>query len=165
MTYSKKRAESIRILKTIHGDGARGKVKKEYRAWLCMKDRCMNPNNSDYARYGGRGIKICTQWQYSYPTFLIDMGRAPSKKHSLDRINNEGNYEPGNCRWATQKQQVNNRALCILVNMDGDIKTLKEWCSIKGAKYQRVYDRITKLSWPVKKAFALPKYQRKCTDR
>jgi hypothetical protein len=74
-----------------------------------MKQRCNNPTNNHYDNYGGRGIAICERWLNSFPNFLADMGRKPSPELSIDRINNNGNYEPGNCRWATAKEQVRNR--------------------------------------------------------
>jgi hypothetical protein len=79
-----------------------------YATWVEMKQRCSNPNNKNYKDYGGRGIKVCDRWINSFPNFLEDMGERPNK-HSIDRINNDGNYEPSNCRWATDEQQKNNR--------------------------------------------------------
>lgn len=81
----------------------------EYRSWCHMKQRCLNPNSIRYERWGGRGIKICPQWLNSFETFYADVGERPSPIHSIDRINNDGNYEPGNVRWATHKEQRNNR--------------------------------------------------------
>jgi hypothetical protein len=81
----------------------------EYRTWLGMKTRCFNPRVKEYPRYGGRGIGMCERWRVSFPNFLSDMGFRPSAKHSIDRFpDNNGNYEPGNCRWATAKQQQSN---------------------------------------------------------
>lgn len=80
----------------------------EYSAWVDMRQRCNNPNHQKYHRYGGRGIIVCERWN-DFRNFFADMGPKPSSRYSLDRINNDGNYEPGNCRWATQRQQMYNK--------------------------------------------------------
>lgn len=82
---------------------------KEYRAWQNMKRRCYDPANNRYYRYGARGIRVCDAWINSYETFLADVGRAPSPRHTIDRLNNDGNYEPRNVRWATYVEQAKNR--------------------------------------------------------
>jgi hypothetical protein len=105
----------------------------EYAAWANMKDRCLNTSNHAYRDYGGRGIGVCRRWIVSFPNFLKDMGRKPSAMHSLDRYpNNNGDYEPGNCRWATRKQQSNNTRSNHRVEINGISKNIQEWSESLG---------------------------------
>lgn len=92
-----------------HGHTVNNVLSSEYRCWIEFRRRCVNKDRHDYKNYGGRGITVCDRWRNSFPNFLADMGRKPSPELSIDRIDNEGNYEPGNCRWATAKQQRANR--------------------------------------------------------
>jgi len=116
-------------LNTTHGAAARGGT-RTFHSWNHMLARCTNPNNPAYADYGGRGISVCVRWLESFANFLADMGECPTGM-SIDRFpNNDGNYEPGNCRWATPKQQANNRRLrrdAHLISFYGETKHLTAW--------------------------------------
>lgn len=91
-----------------HGHSPRTGATRTYYSWTAMIGRCSRPNNCGYKWYGARGIRVCDRWLNSFENFLEDMGERPKGK-SLDRINNDGNYEPSNCRWATQKEQIRNQ--------------------------------------------------------
>jgi hypothetical protein len=90
----------------------------EYQCWVNMISRCIDPHHKLYPYYGGRGIRVCERWINSFPAFLVDMGAKPSPDLSIDRVNNDGPYEPGNCRWATRSQQINNRRTARLVRRE-----------------------------------------------
>jgi NUMOD1 domain-containing protein len=129
----------------------------EYSAWLSMKYRCYYPTYKKYGDYGGRGIKVCDRWLESFENFLSDMGPRPSSKHSLDRYpNNEtGNYEPGNCRWGTKKEQANNTRGNKIVIYRGQSKTLSEWKSELGFCYETVMNRL-RAGYSPEEAFETP---------
>lgn len=100
-----KKSLMIKNSKTTHDKSK----SSEWGIWNGMKQRCSNPNADNYSYYGGRGIKVCDRWFNSFENFLDDIGQRPSMKHSIDRINNDGNYEPSNCRWATKSEQRKNQ--------------------------------------------------------
>lgn len=111
----------------------------------------MNRNNANFHRYGGRGIQVCFRWLW-FVNFFADMGRKPSKKHSIDRIDNNGDYEPGNCRWATSKQQANNTRRTKRVQVEGQTMTLSEYVERYGVPRSRA-ERCLELGIPL---FPLP---------
>jgi hypothetical protein len=116
----------------------------EYQSWRSMIGRCENPNATGYKNYGGRGITICDSWRKSFERFFQDMGERPSMECQIDRIDNDGNYEPSNCRWATVKQQANNRrkkTLNLVIEFKGESKTLPEWAELLGVKVGTLYAR------------------------
>lgn len=126
-----KRRESV----TKHGK----KHTPEYAAWRSMINRCHRPGNRNYPNYGGRGITVCDQWRNDFARFLEDVGKRPSDKHSLDRIDNDKSYEPGNVRWATSKEQIRNRRNTILVEWNSSIIPLSVAAKNAGITYKHAF--------------------------
>lgn len=118
------------------------RYKREYRIWIGIKERCYNPNNKNYQVYGGRGIKMSEEWKNSFEAFYRDMGDLPSPTHTIDRRDNSLGYNKENCRWATRKEQANNKTNNILFTIDGETKTLSQWCNIHGIKLGTATNRI-----------------------
>jgi len=108
-----------------------GGITSEYEAWQGMFKRCYNHNTVRFENHGGRGIEVCERWK-KFENFFEDMGKKPTPKHSLDRINNDGNYEPSNCRWATPKEQCYNRRSTRFIEYNGVTKILQEWSDFFG---------------------------------
>ena len=127
----------------------------EYAIWSLMKQRCLNPSDRAYGYYGGRGIRVCDRWLHSFAAFLADMGRRPSKTHSIDRIDNDGNYDPGNCRWATWKQQHRNRRNNRLLTHDGQTLCVTEWSEVTGINAKVIFGRIYD-GWSVEDTLTRP---------
>lgn len=129
--------ERIKATATRHGRSG----SSIHNIWMNMRQRCRNPKNKRYWEYGGRGITVCDRWQI-FENFLADMGERPSLKHSLDRINCNGNYEPGNVRWATATQQANNTRWNHQILYDGRVQTMAEWGREIGIDPQLICCRI-----------------------
>lgn len=132
-----------------------GKSKsKEHKCWMDMKDRCTNPQDKSYKNYGGRGIRYCKEWE-SFEAFYKHMGDAPSKKHSIERENVNGDYEPSNCKWATRKEQSINKRNTVFAEIDGVIKSVVEWCEIYNVDYKRTSRRVRN-GMDIKEAIKIP---------
>jgi hypothetical protein len=112
-----------------------------YRIWQGIRSRCLNPRYHAYPNYGGRGIGICSRWD-KFPQFLADMGEPPSDTHSIERIDNNRGYEPGNCRWATDLDQANNKRGSRRFTIEGETRTLAEWCRLTGVGYFVAHGRL-----------------------
>jgi len=139
-----------------HGHALGGKQSPEYQAWSGIVQRCENESHAHYVNYGGRGILVCSRWRNSFEAFLSDMGLRPSAKHSIDRKDNDGNYEPENCRWATRKQQGRNTRASRLLTVYNETKTLAEWCELRGIAVTTVWMRIFKYGWSDTRAVTTP---------
>lgn len=115
----------------------------EYRVWAGMKQRCTNPNKKDWADYGGRGISVCPEWFNDFGRFLADVGFRPSSNHSLERKDNNGNYEPGNVKWATAQEQARNRrSPLVMVSHEGETMCVADWAKRLGVSPFTLYSRV-----------------------
>jgi len=133
---------------------------KIYKVWRRLRQRCNNPKESRYHRYGGRGIKVCERWE-KFENFYEDMGDVPDGR-TIDRIDNDGDYEPSNCRWATSKEQARNRVSNRLMTYKGETKILTEWAEIFGISSHTLRGRVVELGWSDEEALTRPvgKYKR-----
>lgn len=136
-------------LNTTHG----GSYSVTYSSWRMMKKRCNDPNYPKYDSWGGRGIRVCQRW-CEFKEFLEDMGHRPSGT-SLDRINNDGDYEPGNCRWATRKEQNSNTRRNVLLTFNGKTQNLTEWARELNVRYLVLWGRL-KSGWSTEKTLSTP---------
>jgi len=145
--------ETIGMRSLKHGASVGGKCTTEYATWSSMRARCNNPKNKRWERYGGRGISICSRWD-DFENFLADMGNRP-KGTTLDRIDNNGNYEPSNCRWATFTEQMRNRGNTIRLTHEGVTLSAPEWAEKTGLPVKTIYCRVD-YGWPDKDVLTVP---------
>lgn len=139
-----------------HGAARSGRWTSEYVAWRGMKARCYMPNFPKFKDYGARGIRICDAWREDFAAFLEHVGPKPSPKHSIERIDNERGYEPGNVRWATPKEQARNRRSSFLVTHAGLTLTVAEWSERTGLPYETLRYRLKYKKWPTERALTAP---------
>jgi hypothetical protein len=145
-----------------HGCAKRGKESRTYHVWEGMKQRCNNPNNRSYSRYGGRRIKVCGRWlnkKTGFQNFLKDMGECPTGK-SLDRINNNGDYCKENCKWSTSKEQSRNMGNNHLLKYNGKELCFSEWEELTGIPQATIRTRV-KRGWSIKRTLTTPVNYRK----
>lgn len=135
------RKEVVSKTFTTHGHTKGCVESPEYRTWEAIRTRCTNKNQKAYKNYGGRGIIVCEKWMNSFEAFLEDMGKKPSGKHTIERINNNKNYSPDNCKWATRKEQGKNKRNTILIESKGVVKSLREWSLETGINYYTMFSR------------------------
>lgn len=131
---------------------------REYRIWTDLRNRCTNPNNRRFARYGARGISVCDRWR-SFDAFLEDMGPCPAGM-SIERKDNDGPYSPDNCRWATTKEQQRNFSRNRWLTLNGVTKCLEDWGLDTGLSADTIAARIDVLNWSVEDALTKPKHYR-----
>lgn len=128
---------------------------REHNAWSKMIQRCADPNYRFFNRYGGRGITVCERWRDSFEAFASDMGMAPSPQHSIDRIDNDGHYEPGNCRWATRLEQARNTSRNRILTAFGRSQCLQAWADELGLCSTSLIERLDR-GWDVERAVSTP---------
>ena len=148
-------AATARRTMTKHGATVGHSMSPEYRCWALMRARCSNPKAPHYDRYGGRGIRVCERWS-TFENFLADMGTKPSPKHSIDRRDNNGNYEPTNCRWATKAEQSRNQERTRFLEFRGERLSVSEWSERLGIKSRALRHRIDSYGWSVERALTEP---------
>jgi hypothetical protein len=136
---------------------------KTYRIWNGMKQRCSNPNDNYYHLYGARGVTVCQRWCDSFQAFVDDMGEKPSSEYSIDRYpDKDGPYEPGNCRWATMKEQQRNRRNNVMLTIGGATMCVAEWAEKQGIRVGMIRDRLYS-GWSDHDAVMIPKGSRRIT--
>lgn len=141
---------------TKHGSAKRGGRTPEYKTWAGIIKRCCDEKSTRYSLYGGRGITICDEWRHDFTAFLAHVGTKPSSDYSLDRIDNDGNYEPGNVRWVTQRDQVRNTNRNVNLTLYGVTMCVADWAEGLGIKADILYKRIGRRGWPTDRALLTP---------
>lgn len=142
---------------TTHGATRGGRRLAEYGIWRSMLARCRNPNVAAFPRYGGRGVLVVSRWN-SFENFIADMGFRQSNEYSLDRINNDGHYEPGNVRWATRREQARNTRKTIFLTVGGVTRSAAEWSELTGINQDTITSRIRR--GEIGQLALLPSHQR-----
>ncbi len=154
-----KQLKTVRIVKISTALRKHGQYENPiYKIWVSMIHRCTNPKDRAFPRYGGRGVTVCQRWQGSpegFLNFLADIGPRPSSRHTLDRKETEGNYEPSNCRWATWEEQNRNKRNNRLLEFRGETKTATEWSKLFSIKASTLFNRL-KRGMSVESALTTP---------
>lgn len=147
------RIKKLSAIKTTHGL----KSHPLYITWKAMRQRCTNPNASNYKYYGARGISICPEWQSGFKSFHDwSLANGWIEELKLDRINNDNGYSPENCRWITHKQNCRNKSICKMITHEGITLSMSEWCEKMGRNYHTVRSRINNLNWNPSVALLTP---------
>ncbi len=168
-TVSRKRAQSCGCLKvdktrermTTHGRGSARTPDRVYQTWARMISRCSATEGKDWNDYAGRGIRVCEEWRHDFPAFAAYIGPRPSPIHSIDRIDVNGNYEPGNVRWATPKEQARNRRSNRLVTINGVTRCMAEWLELNAIDPRMAEARVSRWGWSYERAVTEPASYRK----
>ena len=141
--------------KKAAGRGPRAIPTQERVIWYGIIQRCYNPNSKAFRIYGGRGIQMCPEWRHSFETFLKDVGPRPSPLHSIDRIDNDGDYEPGNVRWTTRREQNRNKQNTRYIEFRGRVMCLADWSEAVGLNASTIGHRLAS-GWSVERALTTP---------
>lgn len=140
--------------RATHGHHRKGAMSPTYQVWASMMTRCLNPNCQAYPLYGGRGITVCERWK-KFENFIQDVGDRPTGL-TIERRNNDGNYEPTNCYWATRVQQANNTRKNVIVTFRGETSTFSQMARKHGLDERSCFSRLYNLRWPMDKIFSTP---------
>lgn len=143
--------EQLGALRRTHG----ASDSLTWKRWRSMRARCEMPNTKSYPAYGGRGIAVCERWKQDYENFLMDMGECPSEKFTIDRIDNNLGYSPGNCRWATKLEQARNQSSNHLLTFNGKTLCITEWAEETGINNRTLRTRLRK-GWSIEQTLTTP---------